>query len=737
MTSTRTLTPEDVAKVPQPGLIQPASISFSPDDALITFLFSPDRSRTMQLYAFDPQTGARRVFLEPPGGGGPFHGVTDENVSLEEALRRERTRQWATGVTEYAWAEHAPRLLIPLPDGVYAQDDKGLRKIIEAGAQDARLSPDGSQVAYALDGELWVAGVDIAASGAGEPRQLTRGAAPGVTRGLAEFVAAEEMDRHAGFWWSPDGARIAFAEVDERRIPAYRIAHQGKEQTGAYEEHRYPFAGQENAIVRLGVVEVATGEVTWLNLTVGGPGATYEYLARVTWLPDGRLAAQAQDRRQKVLDVIRFDARTGQGATLFREQSRDWVNLHDSFHALPEDFALAPGGFVWASERTGFRHLWLLDRNGRPMRALTQGEWAVEKLLAVDEGRGLAYFTAAVDNGPAGATERQVYRVALRGGAPVRISQARGWHTAVIDHAKRRYVDVHESLNQPPRVTLRSLEDDRELAVLHDADADPRVAEPGLAPPELVSLRNREGFTLLGLLYKPDARTHGPGPYPAVIDVYGGPHVQRATEQWRGTANMRAQYLRSLGFLVFALDNRGSAGRGLAFEAAIQGDMGRAEVDDQVDGVRWLVSRGLVDRARVGVMGWSYGGYMALMCLARAPETFAAAVAGAPVTHWAGYDTHYTERYMGLPGENAAGYAVSSPLAHVGGINGKLLLVHGLIDENVHFRHTARLINALIGARKGYELLLFPDERHMPRREEDRVYLEGRVREFLVGALRS
>jgi dipeptidyl-peptidase-4 len=199
---------------------------------------------------------------------------------------------------------------------------------------------------------------------------------------------------------------------------------------------------------------------------------------------------------------------------------------------------------------------------------------------------------------------------------------------------------------------------------------------------------------------------------------------------------MRAQYLRSLGFLVFVLDNRGSAGRGLQFEAALRWDMGNVEVQDQVDGVRWLVEQGLADRNRVGVYGWSYGGYMALMCLARAPEPCRVAVAGAPVSHYDGYDTHYTERYMGLPQENAEGYRAGSVMAHVSDIQGRLLLVHGLIDENVHFRHTARLVNALIRARIPYDLMLFPDERHMPRRLEDRVYMEERIRDFLSHGLR-
>jgi dipeptidyl-peptidase-4 len=203
------------------------------------------------------------------------------------------------------------------------------------------------------------------------------------------------------------------------------------------------------------------------------------------------------------------------------------------------------------------------------------------------------------------------------------------------------------------------------------------------------------------------------------------------TDSWRPTVSLRAQYLRQRGFLVFTLDNRGSARRGLAFEGTIKRHMGSVEVDDQVDGVRWLVQQGLADQTRVGIYGWSYGGYMAALCLARAPETFAVAVAGAPVTSWDGYDSHYTERYMDTPQTNPEGYRESSVLTHAGNMRGKLLLVHGLLDENVHFRHTARLVNALIQSRRPYELLLFPDERHLPRKLEDRVYMEERVCAFL------
>jgi dipeptidyl-peptidase-4 len=261
--------------------------------------------------------------------------------------------------------------------------------------------------------------------------------------------------------------------------------------------------------------------------------------------------------------------------------------------------------------------------------------------------------------------------------------------------------------------------------------ADPRVAAFSLEPPEIVSLTNRHGTRLYGAVYRPPSQ-YGPGPYPTIVHVYGGPSVQLVQNSWQVTAALQLQYLRQLGFLIFRLDNRGSARRGMEFESAIHRRMGTIETEDQVDGVRWLIAQGLADPARIGVTGWSGGGYMTLRLMEEAPEIFRVGVAGAPVTHQDGYDTTYTERYMDTPQENPEGYREGSVLAHVDRISGKLLLVHGMLDENVHFRHTARLINALIRARKPYDLLVFPDERHMPRRLPDRIYLQQRVVDYFA-----
>jgi dipeptidyl-peptidase-4 len=335
-----------------------------------------------------------------------------------------------------------------------------------------------------------------------------------------------------------------------------------------------------NAKVRLGIVAASGGEPTWLDW-----GNDDTYLARVDWLPDGSLGVQIENREQSMLELVRFDVRTGERVTLLRETSDVWINLHHMFKPLQQ------GSFVWASERSGFRHLYLYDAEGTLVRQLTAGEWMVDEIAGVDEQHGQVYFLATKD----GPTERQLYRVSLAGGEPQRITMEPGSHTVVLDHAFERFVDVHHSTAKPPTITLRSLHDGIPLSLIYD-EIDPRIAELELQPPELVELQSRDGIPLYGALYRPPA-AFGAGPHPTIVLVYGGPHVQLVADSWLLTVAMRAQYLRSLGFAIFILDNRGSARRGLAFEGAIKHNMGQIEVEDQVDGVGWLVGQGITDRS--------------------------------------------------------------------------------------------------------------------------------------------
>lgn len=710
---------EEVAKHPRPGTVTPSSLKFTPDGKKVTYLLSPTGNLTQDLFVHDLDGGGRKLLFTPPEGG-----TTESAISEEEKLRRERMRMRSLGVTRYAWAKDGDRFLVPLLGDVWVQDglEGKFRKVIDTEgkpALDPQFSRDGEWIAYVVDAEL-----HVVSAGGGEPQQLSRGArGTGKTHGLAEYIAQEEMGRHHGYWWSLDATRLAYTQVDERHIPAYRIEHQGKDKPH-HEDHGYPFAGKANAKVKLGIVDRDGGKTQWLdlnatNVTDGGPRQDL-YLARVHWMPDGTLIAEVENRDQSRLDLIRYDAK-GSGSLVLTEKSDTWINLNGGFKVLDEVEGDLAGGFVWMSERTGFAHLYAYDASGKEVRALTEGDWLVDSVVSIDQAKGIVYFTGTKD----GPTERHLYAVPLAGGEVRKLTDTPGMHSAVIDSTHTKFIDRWSSLETPPKITVRKIDDGSVITEI-EIDSDPRVEELGLAPPELVSFEH-DGTTLHGAIYKPD----GDGPFPTVVSVYGGPHAQRVQNEWNATVDMRAQYLRSLGFLVFKLDNRGSARRGLAFEGALKHDMGNVEVKDQVAGVEWLSAQGLSDPDRVGIYGWSYGGYMSAMALARAPKTFKVAVAGAPVTHWDGYDTHYTERYMGTPEGNAEGYERSSVMAHLDGMEGKLMLVHGLIDENVHFRHTARLINAMIGANKRYDLLMFPNERHMPRREADLIYLERRIADFL------
>lgn len=703
---------EAIAVYPAPGMAVPGAFAFSADDAQVFFLAGAADDPNQQLYMLDCATGGRHVAVTPPGGG-----TQEATLSPEEELRRQRQRMLATGLTHYALHPATGRMLVPLHGSLYVQDglDAPLRLILDATgaspAQNAAFSANGDQVAYVQDDEVWVIPSD-----GGDARQITHGAqANGVTHGLAEYVAQEELGRETGFWWSQDGAHIAFTEVDERHIPHFHIMHAGKD-TIAYESHRYPFAGEANARVRLGVVSVAGGDPVWMDLEYGED----IYLARIFWWPNGDLGAEILNRPQTRLDLVRFAITTGQRTTVLTETSDHWVTMRTKHRHV-----LADGSLVWASERSGFNHLYYytFPAEGAPtVLALTEGAWVVDGIAGVDEARGIVYFLGNREN----PTEQHLYAVPLAGGEIRRVTTQPGMHSATLDHRGELFVDVHHSLTQPPIVTLRRLADDSLVQPIF-TPSDPRLEAFHLTPPEMVTLPNRDGTTLYGAIYRPPQERFGPGPYPTIVEVYGGPGPQTVQNAWPLTAALRTHYLRDLGYLVFRLDNRGSARRGLAFESALHRRMGSIEVLDQVDGVRWLVAQGLADPARVGVIGWSYGGYMALMCLAQAPEVFRVGVSGAPVTSWDGYDTAYTERYMSTPQDNPTGYAQGSVLGRVANIRGKLLVIHGMLDENVHFRHTARLINALIAARVPYDLLAFPDERHMPRREPDRVYLHERT----------
>ena len=638
-------------------------------------------------------------------------------LSAEEAARRERQRTAAySGILEFSFSKDSRLLLIPLGGDLYVYDlrsppSRAVRRITQTAVYetDARFSPRGRYVSFVRDGQLWVADLLNRSE-----RAVTPASAGTVTYATAEFIAQEEMNRDTGYWWSPDEQRIAWTRVDEAPVAEVRRFEIFAERTEAVAQ-RYPATGTANALIELYVGGVDAGTAA-VQIDLGRDPDIY--LARVDWFPDSRaLVVQRQSRDQKRLVLLAADAATGVTRTLLAEQSATWVSLH---HELT--FLERSARFIWASDRSGYRHLYLYENDGRLVRQLTQGDWTLtaggrgRAIKGVDEQRGLVYFTANIDS----PLERHLYAVPLARGTPIpaRITSGAGWHGVTMSDDARRFLDTYSTTEQPPSITLREASG-RPLAVMVANALDAvHPYSPYLdahSPAEFGTLTADDGQVLHYRLIKPKRLEPGRR-YPVIVDVYGGPESQEVANEWgnSGRANDAAfrQYLAQQGYVVFSIDNRGTGYRGVRFESALHGQLGRVEVADQVRGVEFLRTLPYVDPARIGIFGWSYGGYLALMCLLQAPEHFAAAIAGAPVTDWRLYDTHYTERYLGTPQGNPAGYAASDVLTYADRLQGRLLVVHGMADDNVLFTHSTALFSRLQDLGKPFDVMTYPGGKH-------------------------
>jgi len=715
-----------------PALIGPVMVGLkiSPDGSRVTYLQGkPDDKDRLDLWEYDIGERRARVLVDS-NSLAPAAG----KLSEEEINRRERQRTAAlSGILEYSFAASGRAVLFPLAGNLHYCDlsQPAQNSILQidpsdSSASDAVISPAGGFVAFIRNQNLHV--YDIVKR---RGKALTSDGGGTVKNGMAEFAAQEEMGRNTGYWWAPDDRHVAFSRVDESPIKLTERFEIEADNVATFAQ-RYPAAGGANVLVKLGVADVQTGSVTWIDL-----GADSDiYLARVDWLPDGKtLAIQRESRDQKRLDLLFADIKTGRSRVVLTESSQTWIELHDELSFLTHSKE-----FIWASSRDGHRHLYLYDDEGHLLRQITAGDWDVDDfrtraIKGIDENKRLVYFTAT-EKAP---TERQLYSASLDSQDPKRInriSREDGLHAVTMSSDTSVYIDNFTSSVQPPQVSLHAA-DGSLLVYLQENRLDsqhpdaPYLADNSIA--EVGTLRAADGQTLYYRLFKPphfDPRKR----YPAIVDVYGGPGVQRVLNNWTGSSF--TQILTRAGYVVFQLDNRGTAFRGTAFQAPIQGRLGAIEVADQVLGARWLGSLEFVDPERIGVWGWSYGGYMTLMLMFKAPEVFRAGVAGAPVTDWTLYDTHYTERYMGRPQDNPAAYAASSVLPYAKNVKGELLIMHGMADDNVLFLNSTKLFRKLQDLGKPFDMMVYPGAKHGLTRQHDGRHAYAAVLRFFDQHLR-
>lgn len=682
-----------------PTLMKP---QVAPDGSRVTFLRGKDTDRNqLDLWEYNIASGQTRLLVDSkvvlPGG---------EQLSDEEKARRERQRIAAfSGIVDYQWAPDAHALLFPLGGELYLYDlakqgSEAVRQLThgEGFATDPKISPKGGFVSFVRERNLWV--IDLAS---GKQVQLTADGSDTIGNGVAEFVADEEMDRHTGYWWAPDDSAIAFIRIDETPVPVQKRYEVYADHTDVVAQ-RYPQAGQPNARVQLGtLVPKAGAKPRWIGL---GKNPDI-YLARVDWRDPQRLTFQRQSRDQKRLELVESTLATGKQRVLATETSATWVPLHNDLRFLKD------GRFLWASERSGYEHLYLASEDGATMTPLTSGDWIVDEVLAVDEAAGRVYFAATKDS----PLQKNLYAVALAGGAVERLSQANGTHAASFARNASVYVDSWSNTSTPPQIELFKANGDKLATLLKNDLADPQHPyakyRDAQRPVEFGTLMAADGRTTLHYSLIKPAGFDPKRRYPVMVQVYGGPAAQTVTDAWAAKGDaLFNQYLAQQGYVVFSLDNRGTPRRGRDFGGALYGRQGTVEVDDQLRGVAWLKSQPWVDGARIGVQGWSNGGYMTLMLLAKHSEAYACGVAGAPVTDWALYDTHYTERYMNLPAANAEGYREARIASHLDGLKAKLLLIHGMADDNVLFSNSTSLMSELQKRGTPFELMTYPGAKH-------------------------
>lgn len=687
-------------------------LEVSPDGQRITFLQGKtDDYEQLDIWEYDISSGKTQLLFDSNNLQSAAVALSDE-----EKARRERLRLRGTGIVSYQWAKDGKSLLFPLGGDVfhYPLGTANAKQLLDTKEfeTDIKLSPKGGFLSYVREQNLFIQNMK-----SGQETQLTLDGKGPIKNAMAEFVAQEEMKRMTGYWWSPDEKRIAFIRVDESPVQQVTRSEIYADSIKMITQ-RYPSAGTNNVTVKLAVLELETKQIDWVDL-----GEEQDiYLPRVKWMADSQnLTYQLQTRDQQTLNLNSYDVTNKTQKTLLTETSKTWINLHKDLRFLKDK-----QHFIWASERTGYKHLYLYKNNGELVKPLTHGKWVVEKVTAIDEKKQLVYFSANKD----APIERHLYSVSLTDRKLNKISQGNGSHSISFSQDASVYVDSFSTTNTPQQVSLHKANGDKIIWLNENSISKSHPLYPfqkQWVKPEISSFKTTDGTELFYRLYKPKKLE---GKHPVIVYTYGGPGVQVVKNSWQGNRGLLMQYWVSKGYVVFSVDNRGSKYRGHDFEAPLYKEMGEIEVQDQIEGVKFLRKLPYVDPARVGIYGHSYGGYMSLMSMFKAGEYFQAGVAGAPVTDWALYDTFYTERYMGNPKTEKAAYEASSVFPYAKDLKGKLLIYHGMADDNVLFSHSTKLYKHLQDLAIPFESMDYPGKKHGMRGKKTGTHLYKTITNF-------
>jgi dipeptidyl-peptidase-4 len=686
----------------------PSNLEWSPDGKKVSFVQRDASGEHGALWYVDASTGKKAIL------------VAEEKLATLappiSKIKSEREKTWIERyhVASYHWAPDSQHLLFDSMGQLwYYSLDSGTAVQITTAPQatgDPKFSPDGKRISYIRDHNLYVRPLE---AGAGE-KEITEDANPKIKKhelgsgtatedllnGEVDWVYAEELDVRSNYFWEPSGRHIAFLQMNEHGVPTYPLTDLLDVQA-TVEKEKYPKPGDPNPVVRLGVVGSEGGKVKWISLTKDQD----IYIPRFGWIRDGWLWVQVLNRAQNKLDIYFVDANSGKSRRVLEETNAKWIEISDDFQVLKSG-----DRFLWSSWRTGYTHLYLysfdqsnpLAADARLERQLENGDYEVTDVDGVDDS--WVYFTANKDD----ARDRQLYRVKLDGSGLSRISQEPGTHETDFADDAKHYVDRFSTLQTAPLMSFCTVG-----GSCNQFWGSNDLKQYHITPPKFVDFKAEDGTALHGILWLPEsAATAAPGSVPLILNPYGGPHAQDVSNAWRGAFGLFNQILLRHGFAVLTVDNRGMGARGQKFAAANFHHFGDTELKDQLAALdQALQQYPILDRNRLGFWGWSYGGYFTLYTMTHS-DRFRAGVSVAPVTNWVLYDSIYTERYMGLPKDNAENYRTSSPVNNAAELHGHLLEVHGTGDDNVHFQNTVQMAQALINAGRQFDLMIYPGKTH-------------------------
>ncbi len=685
----------------------PSELRWAPDGRRLAF-FSSGEDRDRSLWLIDSVTGEKTRIASPDQ-------VREMAPSAGQATisERERARRARYDIPSFLWSPDSKKMLMISGGQLHLYDIATHKSKLQASSKsdirDPKFSPDGEWISFIYKHDIWM----IPAAG-GEEKQLTSGGSELLLHGDLDWVYQEEFDLQTGYCWSPDSHSIAFLELNEKSVPTYPIVDD-LSPNATVDWQRYPKPGDANPSARVGFVNVTNGKTVWLDRMA-------EYIPRFTWADRQSAVIQLLNRRQNELELVEMNPVNGRSHIILKEQDRCWVDITN-------DLVFLSGGreFLWTSSRTGFRHIYLYSRDGELRKQLTSGKWVVFEISGVDEKKGWIYYAS----NEAETHGRHLFRIKLDGSGAEQVTDEPGSHEIHMNNSATAFVDSFSSLTRTPEINILDIESEKKFGLFRERSLE----EFGLSVPEIKALKTPDGATIRILMYRPpDIR---PGEkLPVLVYIYGMPDHPTIKDAWPGTRGLFHQFLVQQRFLVVQIDDRTSATPGHIYSTAAYRSLGPTAARDHESAVQYLKSLPYVDGDKLAVWGWSGGGFLAAYHLTHT-DLFKFGIAGAPVTDWRLYDSIYTERYMGLPAQDSEAYDRASIVSAASNCQGRILIIHGAQDDNVHPQNTYQLIRALIESKKQFELMMYPGKTHGISGVAENVQLHTMIYQFLERNLKK